>query len=396
MLNCPKLQFLYTNIGRGHPFYLDGIVESLIRAGETGLIRGSTDVFAQSRFLSRQIWKLARLFYRQGSSAGFIGKTYNRFRESNDYNQPSYLIRLAGRDLVRAFSEASDNSLLVAHPILVGILSGRPGLIYQHGELVAPDESLVKGANYVLVPTESVAAKFHSIGYVPDQVIVTGLCLEPALVRQAADAFELRNRRLSEPTPLTGALFSSGAEPREHVKLLVSVARSLLQAGQKVIISVTNGGPFEREVGSLVGSTEGDSVWISTRTDIPRELPGLAVISSSSRREENSLVAQLFPQFDFLVAPPHERVNWAVGLGLPMFAVTPCYGSYASLNLELLLARKVALPIENEVEAQTFGECVIQMRQSRALADMAQAGWGRETIDGFGAIASWLRATMSR
>lgn len=395
MLNRPKLQFLYTNIGRGHPFYLDGIAEALIRLGEAGLIRYSTDIFTQSRFLSRQVWKLARSFYRLGSSGGIIGSAYNRLRKSSDYNQPSALIRLAGMDLVRIFGKNCADPLLVAHPLLVGVLSGRPGLIYQHGEAVVPAESLVKGAEHVLVPTESVALKFQEIGYGPDQLLVTGLCVEPALVRQASDAYELRCRRFGQQTSLTGALFSSGAEPREHIKLIVSVARSLILANQKVMLFVATGGRLEQAAARLIASTDCVSAWISTRTDIPRELLSLSVISSSSRREENALVAQLFPRFDFLVAPPHERTNWAIGLGLPMFPLTPCYGSYAPLNLDLLLTREVAVAIRGDQEARTFGDRILRMRQEHRLTSMAQAGWGREPINGFAAIAEWLKATFS-
>lgn len=395
MSNKPKLQFLYTNIGRGHPFYLDGIAEGLIRAGEAKLIRHSTDVFTQSRFFPRQVWRLARLAYCLGSSAGLVGLAYNRFRKTSDYNRPSSLIRLAGRDLVRSFGEDSSDPLLVAHPVLVGILSGRLNLIYQHGEGVAPPESLVRGAAQVLVPTEAVALQFQAIGYRPEQLLVTGLCVEAALVRQASDAIGLRLRRFDQQLPLTGVLFSSGAEPAEHIKLLVSVARSLIMADQKVILFVRTGGRLERKAARLAASTTCDSAWITTRTNIPRDLPPLSIISSSSRREEGRLAALLFPKFDFLVAPPHERTNWAIGLGLPMFPLAPHYGSYAPLNFDLLLTRGVAVTLAGEKEAQTFGERIVRMKQEKSLTKMAQAGWGRERINGFAVIAEWLRVNYS-
>ena len=39
--NFSQIQFLYTNIGRGHPFYLDGINEILLRKGKISLIKSN-------------------------------------------------------------------------------------------------------------------------------------------------------------------------------------------------------------------------------------------------------------------------------------------------------------------------------------------------------------------
>ena len=63
-----KISFVYTNIGRGHPFYLDGIREALIRKKSLKLIRGQTDVFELSRGLSLMAWKMVRLAYRMGAN----------------------------------------------------------------------------------------------------------------------------------------------------------------------------------------------------------------------------------------------------------------------------------------------------------------------------------------
>ena len=59
----PVVEFLYTNIGRGHPFYLDGITDALIHSGQVKLVRQQKDVFEISRGLSLVGWKLARWFY---------------------------------------------------------------------------------------------------------------------------------------------------------------------------------------------------------------------------------------------------------------------------------------------------------------------------------------------
>ena len=56
------IEFLYTNIGRGHPHYLDGIVESLSKE-RVGRV---TDVFAVSAGIERAAWKTVRTVYRVG------------------------------------------------------------------------------------------------------------------------------------------------------------------------------------------------------------------------------------------------------------------------------------------------------------------------------------------
>ena len=43
-----KVKFIYTNIGRGHPFYLDGIHEALIQKKGLAIVRDRTDVFELS------------------------------------------------------------------------------------------------------------------------------------------------------------------------------------------------------------------------------------------------------------------------------------------------------------------------------------------------------------
>ena len=182
-----RINFLYTNIGRGHPSYLDGIVESMIRQGETGLVRTVNDVFDVSHGLSRLAWKTVRYMYRRGSSRGFIGRVYERIRSGADYNNSGVGLRILGRDIRKYYTD--DNSpLILAHPMLVGILAGRKDIVYQHGELVVPHEALVAGASKVFVPTSKTARAFIKSGYNPDDVIVTGLCVEPALVRQAQEA----------------------------------------------------------------------------------------------------------------------------------------------------------------------------------------------------------------
>ena len=100
--------------------------------------------------------------------------------------------------------------------------------------------------------------------------------------------------------------------------------------------------------------------------------------------------------FDFVVAPPHERSNWALGLGLPMFLLMPTIGPYAPLNLQILLKHGVADVLENDAAARELGEITRQLRQGGQMTDMAKAGWGRLAINGFDCIAEFLNERLGR
>jgi len=109
-----------------------------------------------------------------------------------------------------------------------------------------------------------------------------------------------------------------------------------------------------------------------------------------SRRIEDHLSARLFSSFDYLVAPAHERSNWALGLGLPMLAVGPAIGPFAPLNKDLVVQEGVAMSIESDQEAAHMGATIEKLRQSGRLEQMAAAGWGKQGIDGFDNIAQFL------
>jgi hypothetical protein len=384
-----RINFLYTNIGRGHPFYLDGILEALVRRGDVRLVRGETDVFEESRGLSRFAWQAARWMYRNGSSPGIVASVYKKLRSNADYNRPSAFLRLMGRDLRRRYS-LDPNPIVVAHPILIAILKGKHNLIYQHGELVTPAEAVVAGASKVLVPTDGAAVPFIDSGYDSRDVVVTGLCIEPSLVKQAGDAFTARLKRIGGDDPLVGAFFSSGAEPQQHIEKLVRAAVSAATHGGKVILFAQRDRVFARKAAEHFLSTGIEFAGMDSRQFLPADLPPALIVQYASRREENSFAAQLFPTFDYFAAPSHERTNWASGLGLPMFVVGPQIGPFAPLNCELLVHAGVAGQIDSNSNANTFGERLNHLRVSSRLAEMAKAGWEKHRIDGFDNIAEFL------
>lgn len=385
----PGLQILYTNIGRGHPFYLDGIIDALIRKGNIRLVRRQNDVFEISSAIPRLLWRTARWLYVRGSSGGIPGVLYRLARSRADYNGSGLMVRLMGRDVRRHYAASSD-PLIVAHPTLVGILRNKPNLIYQHGELVVPREALVSGASLVFAPTEQAASVFRDFGYSTDQVKVTGLCIEPSIVRQAFEAYEIRLDRYGEDGPLTGAFFSSGAEPKSHVEKLIEAAYSAVREGGRVLIFAHNGGELIRKAGWFCKEKGIDHVEIGPTDPIPADLPEAVIVNFNNRREESIFTTKLFPLFDYLVAPPHERSNWAAGLGLPMFALEPCIGPFAPMNRNYLFELGVAETLSTLDDASSLGMRITHHRREGRLEAMSRAGWGKQLINGFETIADFL------
>jgi hypothetical protein len=390
-----RIQFAYVDLGRGHPFYQDGILEALVRRGKIGLVRTEFDVIASSRGLGRLAWQGAGWMYRLGGSSPLIMPLYQRLRSQNDYNHPSMMLRIMGRDLLAA-ARTHDDPILVAHPTLVGILAGRPDLLYQHGEHAVPPEALVAGASVLFVPTDEAAQPFVQAGYSQTSVIVTGLCVEPALVKQSADAFAQRMARIEGREPLTGVFFSSGAEPRLHVEKIAVAARSVAYEGGRGIVFARRDGRLARSVRRGFQKSGLDLLTVDASTLMPTELPPGTLVEYESRRELDLLTARFFPQFDFVVAPSHERTNWGLGLGLPMFVTAPAIGTFAPLNEALLLRCGVARRLSDYNAAHALGGQVTgRLRRAGTLAAMAQAGWGKLPIGGFGEIADYLNRTYA-
>lgn len=379
---------LYTNIGRGHPFYLDGVIEELGRLDDSPEI-GVYDALTVSRGLANRAWRVARWMYRRGSSGGPFGRVYSGLRKDRDYGRRSPTLALLGRDLRRRFRSGAE-PLVAAHPILIGILRDRQNLIYQHGEVVAPGEALVRGASLVMVPTEPVAQAFVDFGYKRSQILVSGLCIEPRLVSRAEEAYGLRSGRLQAGGPLTGLFVSSGAEPREHVSRIASSITSSVGSGVAPFVLARKGGRLEREVLAVSRSRDIDVRVTRPGESVDQTHSGCLLGLFESRAEEAMLAAHWFDRLDFLVAPPHERTNWAIGLGLPMFALTPAIGPFAPLNLRLLLQSGTTVAIESDSQAARFGERLTELHRSGRLLDMARRGWEQYEIGGFARIAESL------
>ena len=387
--NFSQIDFLYTNIGRGHPFYLDGINEALLRRGEISLIKSQSDVFELSSGISKLIWKLARWLYTNGSSNNTIKKIYEKIRKENDYNRKSIMLGIMGNSLKKIYSQF-DKPVIVAHPLLVAILSNHTNVIYQHGELVVPNEALVRGADYIIVPTQKVADRFIDFGYDVNQLFVSGLCIEPAIVRQANDLFTERLLRIEQNNKLTGAFFSSGAEPKEHLEQLIACINSSIKEGGRVIVFARQNGKFEKNIKKEFNSTGVIYKLIDSQAIIPNEISNVSLVSFKNRREENIFTAKLFRHFDYFVSPSHERTNWAVGLGLPIFTLSPTIGTFSPLNAKFIFDSKVGENIIDIRFASNFGDWLNSIQNRKKLMIYSQNGWGNYKIDGFNKIADFL------
>ena len=390
-MNPPhELCFLYVNIGRGHPFYFDGIVEALGSSEQGAPEVLVLDVREGQPRLVRLLWDSMGWVYRHGGSPGLTGWLYAVLRRGANRGGPGFSRSILRRAYRGSSPELFGETVVVSHPLLVGALPGQFRVIYQHGEMVAPDGALVTGADEVLVPTEAVADLFVKAGYSRGQVFVSGLCIEPGAVKVAEAAYRKRLDRRVQSAPLAGLFVSSGAEPYQHVRRLISSITSCQRAGVRAIVLAQEGGKLDREVRRMSCKT-GLKVTNLTSPQLGDLVSAdCIVVACRSNSEESQAIAQLLPQLDFFVGPSHERTNWAVGLGLPMFALTPCIGPFAPLNLKLLEDSGTTLAINSERDAACLGETLIDLRRSGQLARMAESGWGKYRIDGFEQIARFL------
>ncbi len=357
---------LYVNIGRGHPFYLDGIRACLPAADAE--VWDIADLPGQP---ARAAWRMAAWLYKHGSSLGGGATWYDRIRRRADCRHNPLALRLLGRPARRA-AAGRTGPLVVSHPLLAAILRAHPGMVYQHGEPVLPAEALINCQGHFIVPTANLADELKRRGYSPKRILVSGLCIEPALAAQAGPMADARLGRFRTDAPLMGALFSSGAEPAPHVELLARAAASAARAGGRTTVFARAGGRLARRMAAATDKSP------------------TAILTYQTRAELDDLTAGRFHEFDYFIAPAHERANWALGLGLPMFVLEPCIGSFAPLNRDLLLRRGAAGVIADPAQSDIFGETLARLRGRGELEAMTLRNRGIFDINGFQTIADWL------
>jgi len=364
-----------SEIGRGHPSYLDSVLLSLARLRPEEPQIPHFTVPELCTGTSGLAWRLAGFGYRLGARGGMATWLYSRLR-SADSGPSGLQLALLGASLRRTFA-GYDGICIVDHPLLAHILAPICRVAYLHCEIAVPRVSAVPDAWRTFVPVEATGLRLQAFGVKLAAVSVTGLMVEPELAAVASGAFEARLRRLESGEPLLVGLFLSGARPRPHINLIAACVESLAKSGHKSVLFWGPGMLRAAKVQSELG-----------RRGIPED--AALVVWSRDRRNETTRTAELFPSVDVMVAAAHERTNWAVGLGLPMFALLPHIGPFARENFEFASNQGVCLPLASRADAAALGATVGALRRDGKLTAMAKAGWGRHAITGADAAAREL------
>jgi len=209
-------------------------------------------------------------------------------------------------------------------------------------------------------------------------------------VKGVEEVFRKRCQRIGSTLPLTVGFFTSGAYPKEHMEKIILGARSVLQKKMKAIIFCgTDPGKFEWMKNKVKG-------WrvkmVEDREGFPHqnEEYDLRLINRSTRWEDTQQAVRLLPHLDVFVAASHERTNWAVGLGLPMLALFPLIGTFASENFQFAQKQKVVYSLDSKGKAENLGEILIHLRRSGKLLKMAENGFGIHSITGVHQAVSYF------
>ncbi len=357
-----------SEIGRGHPSYLDSVLLALDRLGKDA--KSPVQCLTVPELCtgtSGLAWRLARLGYRLGSRGGAATWLYNRLRSPDA--RPSGLQLNALGSILRKTFAGYEGICLVDHPLLAHILAPVCRVAYLHCEIAAPGLSAVPEAWRTFVPLESTAAKLEASGVMRGALTVTGLVVEPELVDNAESAFAARLTRLASDQQLTIGFFVSGAEPRPHTSSIVTGAASVTLAGHKAVLSWGT------------GMVKASKVQLALRKQGVAE-GSFRVIWARNRKATTTAVAGVFPNLDVIVCAAHERTNWSVGLGLPMFALLPNIGPFAAENYAFASEQGVCLPLDGTANAARLGDTIAELRRTGRLVEMARNGWGRYPITG--------------
>ena len=389
-----QIVVISTEIGRGHPSYLDSITEALLKKSEN-LSMVYTDVFHQSRPVSRSLWKVIRFLYAFGGRGGFLVRFYNSLRSKIAVpSEKSLILKLLGRDLSRTLS-GFRGICLVAHPLLARILAQTCSVWYVHGEIAAPAECAVPNVKKIFVPLEQTRDRLTSHGADPGAIVVCGLMLEPSLAGRAEKAFHQRLERINSKMPLTVGFFTSGAYPAEHLTKMLAAAKSVVDRGMKAII-FTGTNPrklqwFKEKMRKLNKRMVVDDGLSSDFT----ENWEIKLIYRKTRQAETEKTAELVPYLDSFVAPSHERTNWAAGLGLPMFVLFPLIGTFSPQNFEFAYRQGVCYAIDTMEKAQNLGQIITELRESKKSTEMAEKGFGIYRINGSQAAATHILENLA-
>jgi hypothetical protein len=372
----PDVIGISTEIGRGHPHYLDCVWQALQARLRPEQLRLAT-VFAASRGRSRLGWQGLAALYRWSARSRLSIRLYNSLRRSQPTSPLSLPTKVLGRDLRRLVA-GFKGICLVEHQMVARMVSDVCRTWFVHADVAAPPECACPGPERIFVPLEHTAQHFIKCRCDSSRLVRTGLMIEPDLIPGAHDAFHRRLERLDSGQPLTIAFFTSGAYPQAHVRRIVLGAESVLRVGMKAIVFCGTNPEFARRMEHWARK------WVAS----------VFVVHRPTRAADTAAAVELLPSVDAFVAASHERTNWALGLGLPMIALFPMIGTHARQNYDFAFAQNVCYPLRTDDDAQNLGPTVSKLRAAGALAAMARCGFGRFEINGAGCIADTVVSAL--
>ncbi len=346
-------------IGLGHPNYLDYVLQAIReREPKTEII--IWDILKQEKGLSRLFWQTASHVYQIGSQGGVLTKVYNQLRQGKK-TVPIQLCRLP---------DGKFDRIITSHPLLANYLKR---VSYIHGEIAMPKECTLENVEKIIVPIEYTKNKLLKQETMPGKINISGLLIASELARCAHEHFEKRITRIKSDKPLTIGFFISGAYPTPHIKKIQNSLTALSDEQHRLIVflgvKTKKANDFLRQLNRNL-------------KDKNQQKSSILFITGKTRNDYQIRVNRLLPLLDIMVAPSHEHTNWAVGLGLPMFALFPMIGSYAQENYDFAQKQQMVYPIRTTDSAKNFGNIVDKLRQSGELLKMAENGFNKFPIDG--------------
>jgi hypothetical protein len=332
ILRNKSLVALYTDIGRGHPNYMDSTLRAIKnRLGALPKDFQITSVFKETRGLSNISWRMIKKLYGSGAQGGLISSFYNALRSKQQApSKNSLAVNILGKDLRRAFTDY-DGIVLVAHPMLAQILGDICHVFYIHGEIAAPMEFILNKAEKIYVPLEETAQHMRAQGVPAEIIEITGLMLEPELMGKAKLIQAERLKRINAGARPTFGFFNSGAYPKEHVKQIMKGINHILD--NKLGRVILSAGNDPKKFGGFMLAHERFRP-VTEKDKFIQQNNDLLILSDIEREKLTLKELEILPELDMLIMAAHERVNWSLGLDLPTILLRPNIGSFSGMNLE--------------------------------------------------------------
>lgn len=309
----PETQAVIVNpeIGGGHR-YFGQLVEGELKKGGLEPCWVSVPDAIPGR-ISFFYWRLAQLLYKMGGRGGLVTEVYERLRQGSEKN--SFFLGLAQNELRQSLVD--HQGVIISTHAQTAVKTHGPLLVIQ-GDLYGGRGYAVRGADFIVVPTNISRDELLSYGFPSNRIEEVGFFVDQAI--KDPEIIGRRLQQLEEGRAHIG-IFFTGALPKRHVQfvqkeLLPSLVPFIKEGKVQVTIyTFTSLGLLEKflEQGKALGLS---TVWGNVR----KRDWGLRVIAGRTPREaiERSLriVGDQENPISVLVTMAGERISWAAGLAL--------------------------------------------------------------------------------